>query len=685
MKLRNTFLLMLTVLVVFGGAGIIWTVNSEMRQQSLAEAEAKSRILLDRNLSTHTYFTHQLKPALFELSKNRVEPGYFDPVWMSSTYAVREMQKYFQTLNPNDYYYKEPAINARSPKNEADPHERRFLEKLNRTPDLAAGSGIREIEGEPYFYVLRRGETMESSCLRCHSTPEAAPEDMVAEYGPERSFDRVAGEVVSAVSIRIPLDKAFANANRVSFFLSAQLLLILLTILGIILWFNREYLFLPIDRIREKSRQIAESETRPGETIELPKGRELRGLTESFNDMSRKLGRQMSELEDRVKQRTAELAEKNAELEKAIAEQKKTAFLLEQSEHKYRTILESMPDAVYICAPDYTVSYMNQAMIRRSGRDATGEPCYKVIHGLGRKCDWCRYDTVAEDKFARHEVESPLDRRIFNITHSPIFNPDGTVSKLSIYRDMTEHRKMEQALFDARKFEAFGEMAGGIAHDFNNLMFVVLGHISMLKDEAISESNRDMLRDAENACIQTKHLTRRLIMLTRSEGPVKKKGRIEHTVRTAVETGLHESPSIQVKLEAAENIRPAAFDAEMMEAAFSEIITNAKEAMPGGGILHVSMENRNFPEDEDSPGAPHAPIPYVRIRFTDTGRGIDAEDQKKIFDPYFTTKEMGAKKGIGLGLTTVYAIIGKHGGHIRVESELNAGTTVIIDLPAEAQ
>lgn len=685
MKLRNTFLLMLTVLIVFGGAGIIWTVNSEMRQQALSEAEAKARIMLDRNLSAHTYFTHQLKPALFELSKNRFEPGHFDPVWMSSTYAVREMQKYFRSLNPNDYYYKECAINARSPKNEADSHERRFLEKLNTNPDLTARSGIREIKGEPYFYVLRRGETMEASCLRCHSTPEAAPDDMVAEYGPERSFDRQVDEVVSAISIRIPLDKAFANANRLSRFLSAELLLILLAILGVILWFNRQYLFLPIDRIREKSRQIAESETRPGETIDLPKGLELQGLTESFNDMSRKLGRQMTELEDRVKQRTAELTEKNAELENAIAKQKKTAYLLEQSEQKYRTILESMPDAVYICTPDYTVSYMNQAMIRRAGRDATGERCYKVIHGLNQKCAWCRYDTVGQGKYARHELESPLDKRIFNITHAPIFNPDGTVSKLSIYRDMTEHRKMEQALFNARKFEALGGMAGGIAHDFNNLMSVVLGYISMLKDDATSESNRGMLRNAENACIQTKHLTRRLIMLTRSEEPVKKSGRIENTVRSAVETGLHESPSVQLKLDAAENIRPAEFDAELMDAAFSEIVTNAKEAMPGGGRLYVSMENRNFPEDEDFPGEPHAPGPYIRIRFADTGRGIDAEDQEKVFDPYFTTKEMGAKKGTGLGLTTVYAIVGKHGGYIRVESEPNAGTAVIIDLPAETR
>ncbi|MFW6081223.1 MAG: c-type heme family protein, partial [Desulfosalsimonas sp.] len=479
MKLRTIFFLMTTVLMVSAGTGIIWMVNTEMRQQALQEAESKARILLDRNLATHTYFTHRLKPELFEWSENFREPGYFAPVWMSSTYAVRQMQQYFKELNENDHYYKECAINARSPENEADDYERRFLERLNRNPGLTAGSGIRSIDGRPYFYVLRRGETMEESCLRCHSAPEAAPSDMVAEYGPERSFGRDSGEVVSAVSIRVPLEKAFANANRISFYLSGVMVMILAGFFAVILWFTRRFLFSPIDRIAEKSRQFTESGAGLGETMELPRGRELRELTETFNTMSIQLGRHMEELEEHVRSRTTELSKKNRELENAVAEQKRTAYLLEQSELKYRSMMEGMPDAVYICNPDYTVAYMNEAMIRRIGRDATGEPCHLAVHGLEEKCTWCAFESVKQGNSEGIEVKSPLDGRIYNITHAPIQNREGSVSKLSIYRDVTETRRMEEQFFRARKFEATAVMAGGIAHDFNNLMSVVLGYISM--------------------------------------------------------------------------------------------------------------------------------------------------------------------------------------------------------------
>ncbi|MFW6334336.1 MAG: c-type heme family protein, partial [Desulfosalsimonas sp.] len=99
MKLRTIFFLMAAALLVTGGAAIIWTVNTQMRSQALQEAGAKSRILLDRNLATHTYFTHQLKPEIFKWSEEFRDPDHFAPVWMSSTYAIREMQKYFRDLN----------------------------------------------------------------------------------------------------------------------------------------------------------------------------------------------------------------------------------------------------------------------------------------------------------------------------------------------------------------------------------------------------------------------------------------------------------------------------------------------------------------------------------------------------------------------------------------------------------
>lgn len=183
---------------------IVFLLNYQMKHQAFIEAESKARIILDRNLATHAYFNNQLKPKLFKLIDPIAPEGYFEPVWMSSTYAVREMGKYFKSLNPADYYYKECAINARSPDNEADVYEREFLEELSGNPELIK-SAIRLIDNEPYFVSLRRNVIMEETCLRCHSTPDKAPGGLVSFYGPTRSFHRSVGDVVSAVSIRVPL------------------------------------------------------------------------------------------------------------------------------------------------------------------------------------------------------------------------------------------------------------------------------------------------------------------------------------------------------------------------------------------------------------------------------------------------------------------------------------------------
>ena len=138
---------------------------------------------------------------------------------MSSTYAIREIDKYYRALESSDYYYKECAINARSPENEADAYEKSFIEEMNTNSGLLNRSVVRLLDGKPYFVVLRRNEVMEEVCLRCHSTPDKAPADLVRYYGPERTFNRKVGEVVSAISIRVPL--AFAYEKMPTVFLGS--------------------------------------------------------------------------------------------------------------------------------------------------------------------------------------------------------------------------------------------------------------------------------------------------------------------------------------------------------------------------------------------------------------------------------------------------------------------------------
>ena len=154
---------------------------------------------------------------------------------------------------------------------------------------------------------MRKGEVMEASCLRCHSTPQNAPKGLTDHYGSERSFNRKTGDAVSAVSLRIPLSEAYAAANIFSLKLSAILIGILICIFTIQYWFYRRYLLEPLNVMRDKAKEIATYEDHLGEQIPQPFGRELSELTASFNEMSVKLRHERDHLEELVDQRTEEL------------------------------------------------------------------------------------------------------------------------------------------------------------------------------------------------------------------------------------------------------------------------------------------------------------------------------------------------------------------------------------------
>lgn len=201
----NLLLLGVTSLV------IVLVVNVAQKRLALNDAGRDAERILVRYLAIHAYINKELKPRLLDFTASLRDKDYFDPVWMSSTYAVREIDKIFQSRHGKGYYYKECAINARSPRNEADPFEREFLERASHNPAVTTFNGVREIDGKLFFVAMARGEAMEKSCLLCHSNPETAPGGLVRTYGPNRSFSRHENELVSAISIRIPLSEAYAE------------------------------------------------------------------------------------------------------------------------------------------------------------------------------------------------------------------------------------------------------------------------------------------------------------------------------------------------------------------------------------------------------------------------------------------------------------------------------------------
>jgi hypothetical protein len=237
----------------------ISVVNRNMRQQARAEAEAKMRLILDHTMAVHTYFSQTLKPNLFQWIEPFRDADYFDPSWMSSTYPVREIEKHFATFNRDDYYYKDAAINARTPENEADADERAFIMELQTSPALEPQAAVRTIDGQPYLVVFSPGEVLQGDCLLCHSHPDNAHQDLVRRYGPERSFHRESelGSVISAVSVRVPLSVAYAEADR----LSLQLAVLVVVALGFVFaaqfWLSKRFVFDPLIRIRDAALQIS--------------------------------------------------------------------------------------------------------------------------------------------------------------------------------------------------------------------------------------------------------------------------------------------------------------------------------------------------------------------------------------------------------------------------------------------
>lgn len=360
MKISTRLFIVSGIFLVLTCAVIVAFVNHQMKQQALVDSEAKIKVMADQYFAIHTYFSQKLKPSLFEFTKPIRSDEYFDPTWMSSTYAIREIVKYIRLDGGDKYYLKDAAINARSPENEASPLEKDFISAFNADPKLKTRSSVEVIDGKPYLILMRRGELMEASCLRCHGSPEQAPIDLIRYYGAERSFHRKIGDWVQAISIRVPLSSTYTNANRFSLKLCGFLLTTLLVFFGVLYWLNNRLVFKPLSMLHEKALEISNSKELLGKDIPLPSGRELKELTSAFNKMSISLRYHMDHLEELVKDRTDELLKTNEQLKLEIKERKQAEEALRESEGKYKIMTESSQTGIYIHYDDKIVYANNR-------------------------------------------------------------------------------------------------------------------------------------------------------------------------------------------------------------------------------------------------------------------------------------------------------------------------------------
>ncbi|MGD0883511.1 MAG: PAS domain S-box protein [Thermodesulfovibrionales bacterium] len=244
------------------------------------------------------------------------------------------------------------------------------------------------------------------------------------------------------------------------------------------------------------------------------------------------------------------------------------------------------------------------------------------------------------------------------------------------------HNKMEEDLFMAKKYESIGLLVEGIANDFSNLLNDMAGHIYMAKGHVKQETKvYKILSSAEHAAYLAKDLMTQLRAIATMRQALRRSVNITHLIEDSANFAVSTS-NVRCYFQIADDLWPVCVNEDQIRQVIHNIIVNAKEAISGKGILRLSAENITQKGDYDLPLKEGN---YIKISIEDRGIGIPGVNLQKIFDPYFTTKDVGDQKGTGLGLTTCYAIIKSHGGFISVESKMGIGTTFHMYLPAASE
>lgn len=282
--------------------------------------------------------------------------------------------------------------------------------------------------------------------------------------------------------------------------------------------------------------------------------------------------------------------------------------------------------------------------------------------------------------------ESDGEIRECRVEGRGVVNSEGrSIGLVGIVQDITDRKRIEEQLHQAQKMEAVGQLTGGVAHDFNNLLTVILGNAEMLQAAMTAQPRQRMMVDIIlRAATRGAELTQRLLAFSRRqalEPTVLDLADIVTDLQSLIRRTLGES--VRVESQVPPDLWLADADPAQLEAALVNLAINARDAMPQGGLLTISLENLTLPPDA-VPSGPDGLVPgdYVVLTVADTGAGMEPEVLKRCLEPFFTTKAVG--KGSGLGLSMAYGFARQSGGTLTVASDIGQGTTVRLYLPRSA-
>ncbi len=407
-------------------------------------------------------------------------------------------------------------------------------------------------------------------------------------------------------------------------------------------------------------------------------------------------------LEVRVTTRTSELATANATLRDEVAERLATEQKLEKQRQFLQGIIESLTHPFYVIDVETrTIVLANKAAYALTDRPHEGLTCHAMTHGRDTPCTGeehvCALSLVRETGRPAMVEHFHCDHAdgsggYFEIHAYPLFDEQGKVKQVIEYNiDITERKKAEEErkamwaqLLQSQKMEAVGVLAGGVAHDFNNILTAIIGNaqLAMLKADGSPEAVRKHLEQIMGSSNRAVGLVRQLLLFSRRPsggeyGPVDINKAVQ-SILVMLQRLIGED--ITVSVEATPGIWPVNTSEGCIEQMVTNLVVNARDAMPEGGKIVIATKNLGIDENLEKQIHNSRLGNYVVLSVADTGIGIPKENLPQIFDPFYTTKSAG--KGTGLGLSIVSGIVAQHDGWVNVYSDLGRGTIFNIYLPA---
>jgi two-component system cell cycle sensor histidine kinase/response regulator CckA len=370
------------------------------------------------------------------------------------------------------------------------------------------------------------------------------------------------------------------------------------------------------------------------------------------------------------------------QLEIEIAEREMVYKALAGHEEQYRLTLDGLNDPVMVLDTGSRIKFCNSAMlsifkiftnsidaITDTELELASPEMSSIISQHMPEVLRLKKVHVNEGRIIREDWIMNYELRLI-----PIVNEEIITSVIAVLHDITEIKRSEKIIQHSEKIESLGLLAGGIAHDFNNTLVAIMGNISLARTTLQDSSDiTGLLKNAENAAIQARHLTSRLMSFSRDGELVLQTGSITGIIKDTADFCFSGS-EIDVQLNFSESDYPVSFDTGQISSVFYNIFLNAKQLLTDGGTVTVDVTHESVNEHSSILLIPDE---YMVVKITDTGPGIDDEHLEKIFDPYFTTR----KEGHGLGLAISFSIIKRHGGLITVCSEKDEFTCFAIYLP----